>query len=112
LKKKDKRKKEKRFRKNLFWFILLATALWLSLFGIVYLIEPSTIFIVPLFFIIMFVALLLSLSLLFSNTRRGILSSIGILAFLILRYLGVGNILNLVLISAIAIAMDLYISRD
>jgi TRAP-type C4-dicarboxylate transport system permease large subunit len=112
MKKKDIRKKEKRFRKNLFWLILLAIILWFLIIGIVYLIEPSTIFIVPAFFIIVFIALLLTFSLLFSNTRRGVLSSFGVLFFLILRYLGVGNILNLLLISAIVVAMDLYFSRE
>ena len=112
MKKKDKRKKEKRLRNNLFWLILLAVMLWLGLFGMVYLIEPSTLLIVPLFFIVIFIALLLTFSLLFSNTRRGVLGSLGVLSFLILRYLGVGNILNLLLISAIVVAMDLYLSRE
>lgn len=112
MKKKDKRKKEKRYRKNLIWLIMLDIILWTLLAGIVYLIEPSTILIVPLFFIVLFLALILTLSLLLSNTRRGVLSSVGIFIFVILRYLGVGNILNLVLIASIVIAMEFYLSRD
>lgn len=112
MKKKDRRKKEIKFRKNIVWLIMLIFLLWLGLAGMIYFIEPSTFLAIPVFFLAFFIACLFTLSLLFSNTRRGVLASCGILAFLILRYLGVGNILNLLLISAIVIATEFYFTRE
>lgn len=112
MRRKDVRKKEIRLRKNLVWLVLFTALLWLGLFGMVYLIEPSTFLVIPLFFVVFFIASLLTFSLVFSNTRRGVLTSCGILAFLTLRYLGVGNVLNLLLISAIVIAVEFYLVRE
>ena len=79
--------------------------------ALVYFIDPQALGVIPLFFVIVFFALLLTLSILIANTTRGLITSTVIIMFLVLRYFGVGNILNLLLLAGIAIAIDLYFAR-
>lgn len=90
--------------------MLLTVLLWLALGALVYFIEPGTFGAVPLFFLITFMAVLFTFSLIFAGGRRGLIGAIGITLFLILSYLGVGNFLNLILIVAIAVSIELYFS--
>jgi hypothetical protein len=78
--------------------------------GLIYFVDPQTFAVIPLFFVTVFVSLLFTSSLIFANSRRGLVISIGLTFFLILAYLGVGNILNLILIVAIATCIELYFS--
>lgn len=78
----------------------------------VYFVDPSTFSIIPVFFIILFVALLFTLSTLFANTRRGATTALAIILFLVLRFLGVGNILNLLLILGLIITTEIYFSKN
>jgi hypothetical protein len=48
---------------------------------------------------------------LFINTKRGLVTTCGITLFLILRYFGLGNILNFILIMGVAISLEMYWSR-
>lgn len=97
-------------RKNFLPTLLLMILLWLTLGALVYFIEPDTFGAVPLFFLITFMAVLFTFSLIFAASRRGLIGAIGITLFLVLAYLGVGNILNLILIVAIAVSIELYFS--
>jgi hypothetical protein len=97
-------------RKNFFPALLITIILWALLGGLVYFVDPSTFGAIPLFFITFFVALLFTFSLIFAGSRRGLIASISLALFSILMYLGVGNILNLVLIIAIAVCIELYCS--
>ncbi len=98
-------------RKNFLPTLLITIFLWSGIAGIIYFIDPHTFGILPLFFVLIFIALLFSFSIIFSHTRRGFLTAFGLTIFLILRYFGVGNILNLLLISGILISLELYFSR-
>jgi len=109
--KKDLRHKQILKRKNFFPTLIFTIFLWLLLGGIIYFLSPDDFFALPTFFFISFLALLFSFSIIFSNTRRGFIAALGLILFLILRYFGVGNILNLVLIIAILICFELYFSR-
>jgi hypothetical protein len=97
-------------RKNFFPTLVITILLWISLAGLVYFIAPDTFGAVPIFFIGLFVALLFTFSLVFASSRRGLITSLSLSLFLILMYLGVGNFLNLVLITAIAVCIELYFS--
>lgn len=88
--------------------LLITVLLWLLLGGIVYFINPDTFGAVPLLFTLVFLALLFTFSLIFAGGRRGLIGAIAITLFLILAYLGIGNILNLVLIVAIATSIEIY----
>lgn len=109
--KKELRHKQILKRKNFFPTLLFTILLWLLLAGLIYFVGPEDFFAVPTFFFISFLALLFSFSIIFSNTRRGFIAVLGLILFLILRYFGVGNVLNLFLIIAILICFELYFSR-
>jgi len=92
---KERRKQQVLKRKNFLPTLLVTVLLWAIIAGLIYFIDPGTFGIVPLFFVIVFAALLFTFSLIFASTRRGLIGSISISLFLILSYLGVGNIINL-----------------
>ena len=98
-------------RRNFLPTLLITIFLWVLLGGLVYFVDPDVFLAVPIFFVLFFSANLFTFSLLFVGTRRGLITSSSITTFLLLSYLGVGNILNLVLILAIAICIELYFSR-
>jgi hypothetical protein len=98
-------------RKNFLPALILNILLWMMLAVLIYFIDPDSFFAVPAFFILSFTCLLFTFSLLFGNTRRGLFAAVGLTIFLILRYLGIGNLLNLLLIAAIAICIEIYFSR-
>ena len=104
-------KEQKLKRKNFLPTLFVTILLWLILGGIIYFVDPNMLLAVPLFFIIIFTTLLFTFSLLFASTRRGLIISISLSLFLILSYLGVGNILNLLLIIAIAVCVELYLAK-
>lgn len=79
---------------------------------VVFFIDPETPAAVFIFFLLLFLAVLFSTSILFANTRRGILSATGTVFFFLLRYFGLGNVLNLLLIAGILISIDRYFLRD
>lgn len=108
--KRQNRKEQVLKRKNFLPTLLLTILFWILLGALVYFVDPGIFGVVPLFFVTLFVALLFTFSLVFANSRRGLLASLSLSLFLILRYLGVGNWLNLVLILAIASCIELYFS--
>lgn len=95
-------------RKNFFPTLILTAVLWLLTGLLIYFVDPGTFGAIPLFFILIFTSILFTTSLLFASSRRGLVTAISITFFLILAYLGVGNILNFALIAAIAVCIELY----
>jgi uncharacterized membrane protein YbhN (UPF0104 family) len=104
-------KKEVLKRKNFLPTLIVTLFIWLALGGIIYFLEPDIFGVLPLFLVLFFFALLFTFSILFSNTRRGFLTSFGLTLFLILRYFGIGNLLNFFLIASILITTEFYFSR-
>src|SRR5258706_3333918 len=98
-------------RKNFLPTLLVTLLLWILLGGLVYFVSPDTFGVIPLFFITLFISFLFTFSLIFTGSRRGLITSSSLTLFLILAYLGVGNILNLVLILAIAVCIELYLAH-
>ena len=103
---KRRRLKQIKKRKNFFPALLITILLWFIFCCIVMFLNPSTFGAKPLFFASLGTALIFTLSLLFGNTKRGALTTIGILIYLFLRVIGIGNIVNLLLIFAVIIALD------
>lgn len=102
-----------RRRKNLLPVILLAILSWLVVLFFVFFVDPVIIrdFLIvgsylPFFFF-GFISCFLTASLICSNSRRGLIIAIGIIAFFYLRLLGLGHILNVSLLFAFLIAIDL-----
>ena len=98
-------------RKNFLPTLIITVLLWLLLGGLVYFVDPGTFAAIPLFFVLFFATLLFTFAFLFASTRRGLIVSLSLSFFAILSYLGVGNILNLLLIIAIAICVELYFGQ-
>lgn len=109
--KKELRKQQVLKRKNFFPTLLITIVLWVLLGALVYFVDPNTFGVIPLFFITFFISLLFTFSLIFADSRRGLITSVSLILFTVLMYLGVGNVLNLVLILAIAICIELYLAR-
>jgi hypothetical protein len=109
--KKELRQQQAVRRKNFLPTLLVTIFLWLLVAGIIYFIDPHTFGVLPLFFVLILIAFLFSFSIIFSHTRRGFLAALGLTLFIILRYFGVGNILNLLLISGVIIALEIYFTR-
>src|SRR5687768_10285102 len=96
------RKEQLLKRKNFLPTLLITVFLWILLGGLIYFVDPDTFGALPLFFILLFSSFLFTFSLLFASTRRGLITSISLTLFSLLLYFGVGNLLNLILILAIA----------
>ena len=82
--------------------------LWLLTFALIYFVEPDIPFVIPLFFLLVFLAFLFTFSTALANSRRGLVLSSAVTVFLFLRFLGVGNIINLLLIAGIVISLEVY----
>lgn len=109
--KKDLRVKQIRARKNFFPTLVATIILWVGAILMVVLTDPAGFGAVPFFFFLIFMALLFTSATLFENRRRGLLVSLGLTLFLVLRYFGVGNILNFLLLSGVIITYDILASR-
>jgi hypothetical protein len=107
----EKRQKKNKVRKNILLTLFTTIFLWLCVASLVYFTDPAKPQNIYLFFILIFLALLFTLSTIFINTKRGLIYSLAVVGFIALRYFGVGNILNAFLITGLAITADLYTSR-
>jgi len=107
----------KRRRKNFFPTLILIFFFWTTLGLMVFFIEPELVknILIPglylPFFINLFLALFFTLAVIFVNSRRGFLISLGIITFLILRLVGLGNILNAILIFAVVFTLAYYFTH-
>lgn len=110
--KRDPIKKKRLRRRNFFPTFVAIVLSWVVLIGIVFFIEPTVFGAIALFFLAFFVAILLTFSTILASTRRGIIISISALLFLALRYFGVGNIVNFLLIVGLAATVDFYFSKN
>jgi len=109
--KKEKRKQEVKRRKNFFPTLIVIFILWGFIAALIYLVDPTNFGVIPVFFILFFFSSFLTFATLFANTGRGALVSAGLTLFLILRYLGVGNVINLLLIFGVLLSLELYFSK-
>lgn len=109
--KKELRKQAILRRKNFLPSLIVTMVLWILTAGVVYFVEPQTFGAIPVFFFIVFLSLLFTLSILFANTRRGVIATLCAMIFLVLRYFGIGNILNLLFIFALGGTIEFYFSR-
>jgi len=109
---KENRKRKIKYRKNFLPTLIVTILFWLGSFAIIYFIEPNTFGIIILFFIMLFLSLLFTFATIFANTRRGIIISLSLIFFLFLKYLGIGNILNAILILGVAITTEVYFIKQ
>ena len=105
------RKQQKLKRKNFFPSLIITMFLWIIIAGLVYLTDPRTFGVILLFFLLIFFACWFTFSVLSENRKRGLIIAGSITFFMILRYLGIGNILNLILLLGLAITIDYFFSK-
>lgn len=98
-------------RKNFLPSLVITILLGISLALIVYFTDPSESIFVFIFFLNLFLFSMFIFSLLFANSRRGLIISVCLTLFVILRYFGVGNILNAVLLAGLGIIAIIYNER-
>jgi len=110
--KKEARKKQILKRKNFFPTLVITIIFWVLTATLVYFIDPDTFFAVPGFFILVFLALLFTFSTIFSNSRRGLLTALALISFLFLRYFGIGNVLNFLLICGLFLSIEYSFIRN
>jgi hypothetical protein len=109
--KRNKRRQELKKRKSFWPTLILTGLLGIILAGLIYFTDPNSFWTIPVFFLVVFLFLFLGFCLLFVNTRRGLLTSSALTIFLLLRYFGVGNILNLLLIVGLTASIEVYCSK-
>lgn len=97
--------------KNWLPTFIVTGILWAAAAGIIYFVDPNVGFAVPLFLTVVFAALFFTTALVLENRRRGLLTAGVVVIFLILRYFGIGNILNFLLLAGVAICVEIYLSR-
>lgn len=103
-----RRKENIKKRKNALPLLILTTICWSTLSFLIFFIDPDIFLAVPLFFILTFLTLFFTFSIIFLHQRRAFLAAAGILIFLGLRYLGIGNLLNGLLLVGLLIAFELW----
>lgn len=81
---------------------------WLTF---LFFVPPQNVFLTFGFVALLFLSLLFFSSLLMGRTRRGLVFSLGVVLFLVLGYFGAGNWLNFILLTAIGVTLEYYLSR-
>ncbi|MCL4382217.1 MAG: hypothetical protein M1575_00645 [Patescibacteria group bacterium] len=98
-------------RQNFLPALIVALFFWASWLFVAIKISPTSFFSLFSFLFSLFMALFLTLSLLLGNSRRGLLLSLGIIIFLLLRFLKMAHFLNLTLLIGTLISLELYFKK-
>ncbi len=109
---KRRRKQELKERKNYLPTIGLTFGLWGAVVLFVFLVDPQRQGAIPLFFLLIFMGSFFTFSILFGNTRRGILVALATVTLLGLRVVGMANPLNILLLLGAFTAFELYFSKN
>jgi hypothetical protein len=102
-------------QRNFLPALILTLVWWSLLFILVFRVDPEVVANFPirgsygLFFGLGFLAVWFLTSLLLGNSRRGFLIAFGLVIFGYLRLMGLGSILNLVLIAGILLATEIFV---
>lgn len=97
-------------RKKLYLTLILAILFWLGWLALVFLYPPLNNFLIFSFFVLLFLALFLTASLIFKNSRRGLFLTLFIISFLLLRLFKLANLLNIIFLAGIFLSLELYFS--
>jgi hypothetical protein len=98
-------------RKNFFPTLVLALFAWLGWFFVLFKIPPNSTWLLMAFFFLFFSALFLTSALIWANSRRGFITALFFILVLVFRYYQIGNLLNLILLLAIFIALEIYFTK-
>lgn len=95
-------------RKNFLPSLIVTFLLFITLSSIIYFTDPKSSLFIFLFFVNIFSFFFFISSLILASSRCGFIISICITIFVILRYFGIGNILNAALITGLGIITEIY----
>lgn len=100
-------------KRSLFFPLLIVVVSWVLLGLVIVFINPELLrpFWYAPFWILVFVAVTWTASLIRGKMTRGVLYGTAVIIFLILRFLGIGNILNGLLIAGLVLTIDIGISK-
>ncbi len=98
-------------RENFLPTLFLAILAWLGWIYLFYFQAPESSYVIGLFYLFLFIALFLTISLLLANSRRGFLSALALISFLLLRQFEQGHIINLLLVFALLISIEIFFWR-
>ena len=108
----EKRQKEVKNRRGYLLTLIITLILWFLTIMLILLVSPATKFALEAFYISSFLTLLFTFSVLFTNTRRGLIMALTIVSFLLLSSLGIGSLFNGVLLLVIAGIVEYYFSSN
>ncbi|PIU03414.1 hypothetical protein COT44_03145 [Candidatus Shapirobacteria bacterium CG08_land_8_20_14_0_20_39_18] len=98
-------------RRNYLPTLLLTIIFWLLFGYIVLFTAPASSLLIFLFYLTLTLSLSLTLSLLLANSRRGFLLAFGLVVFLFFKQVDLLNVLNILLVLAIIISVEIYSSK-
>ena len=99
-------------RKNFFPAFLVACFSWLALFVIIFRFSPYGYVILALFYLFLFLALFLTTSLIFANSKRGFLIAAFISLSLYFAYQHLANPLYLIILASIFILLEFILKKE
>jgi len=95
-------------RKNFLPTLIITLLSWIGFIYIIFFQSPSSPLFLTTFYLLLFLSLFLTLSLILTNSRRGLLISLFIIFYLLLRYFKVATFLNTGLLLAVLFSLELY----
>jgi len=98
-------------RENFLPTLLLTILTWLGWFYFFYFQAPDSNDTIGLFYLFLFIALFLTISLLLANSRRGFLSALALISILVLRQFEQFHIINLILFFALLFSIEIFFWR-
>jgi len=108
----------RRRRKNFIITFILILFFWSLFWLIVFFVDPVLLkniiipgFYLP-FFLILFMAIFLSLAVILANSKKSFLISLGLISFLILKLYQLANFLNIILIVSLVLVLENYFTRQ
>jgi len=101
-----------RKKKSKLPFLFITLILWVLFLLVFFLLDPESRGAKMVFFLTLVPSLFITSSIVFSNLRRGSLLTLGVVVYLLLGLVELGNILNLSLITGVLIAFEIYFSKN
>jgi hypothetical protein len=95
-------------KRNFLNIFLVALIFWLILVGLIYSFPPEGMVVWVIFFLLLFGASFFTFALIFKSSRRGLLSSIWVVAFMGFRAYGVGSWFNQLLFTLFLVTLEIY----
>lgn len=98
-------------RRNFLPSFLLTLLLWLAWLAFVLSYTPTTNLLIAIFYCLFVLASFFTFALIFASSRRGLLISLALTAYLILRQIHQDHLLNFILVGGLLLSIELYFRK-